>query len=316
MQKHRGSSHVNLLKAHPISIFLHQQRTRAQLSTDSVQKHEEGTSTAYRKPFVNLSFNSVLDHYLPEYPLRKLLRFLVLTMDNTPQELSRALIPSLTSATDRKCDDSSVFANELPDPDQQLYLQLGQDLDQLDLFPNLPLGVKIWCLMFPRARHMCLDTGYGISDVQGFKQDLPQAHDMPFCLLQARSLCGSNIPLAITKAKKGWNSRWLEYLNQKLPGGLASVRCLQVFQYKDRKFLDFGDLWGGKSRTGRGGLEWFHGLKQIIISTRRSPVKRKKSERQVKDWYQQYKGRVPECQIPQIIIESTISPNPQFWALE
>ncbi|KAF8863002.1 hypothetical protein BDZ45DRAFT_798630 [Acephala macrosclerotiorum] len=63
----------------------------------------------------------------------------------------------------------SILIGELPDPDQQLYLQLGKNL-KFDPFPKLPieLRVKIWRYGFPRPRHVCLETGYGI-DINIFR---------------------------------------------------------------------------------------------------------------------------------------------------
>jgi hypothetical protein len=47
-----------------------------------------------------------------------------------------------------------LFTFELPDPEIQLYIQLGKDLDTFTLFPRLPLELrlKIWRRAFPKPR--------------------------------------------------------------------------------------------------------------------------------------------------------------------
>ncbi|KAF8863004.1 hypothetical protein BDZ45DRAFT_722734 [Acephala macrosclerotiorum] len=293
------------------------------------------------------------------------------------QKLPRELVPAPASATGPKYENLSVFKDELPDPHKQLYIQLGKDLDKFCLFPKLPaeLRVRIWCLMFPRARHVCWDTGYGITvdtfkqfygvpedhpfpigsrmleshrnqikrslnlpitlcisqesrtdtlrhygvvfqcDIQGFKQDQPQVHDMPFCIDPSHESLWIKYPLGDVE-EKGWNNQWLEHLDGKLPGGLASIRCLQVFEIRLRETLDFGSIWGNKASNGRSGLEWFHGLKKITLSAPVCPQHQNECKQRVEDWFQQYQGRVPECHIPETIIQPTYIPSPDFWALQ
>lgn len=69
----------------------------------------------------------------------------------------------------------SIFEDELPDPNQVLYIQLGKPLDVFERFPKLPteIRLKIWRLSFPEGRNMCLDTSYIF---EGFLEDWYKHH--------------------------------------------------------------------------------------------------------------------------------------------
>ncbi|KAF8863003.1 hypothetical protein BDZ45DRAFT_738682 [Acephala macrosclerotiorum] len=56
----------------------------------------------------------------------------------------------------------STFEDELPDPDQALYIQMGKPLDVFERFSNLPIEIRlrIWRLSFPEGRNMWLDIGH------------------------------------------------------------------------------------------------------------------------------------------------------------
>lgn len=53
----------------------------------------------------------------------------------------------------------SLFLLELPDPNEDLYLQPSYTLNTFDVFPKLPIELrhKIWKYTFPGRRYVCMD---------------------------------------------------------------------------------------------------------------------------------------------------------------
>jgi hypothetical protein len=74
-----------------------------------------------------------------------------------PTQLVSSAYPHLVSEQTAR-EYLHLFTFELPDPEIQLYIQLGKDLDSFTLFQKLPLELrlKIWRSTFPKPRFVSL----------------------------------------------------------------------------------------------------------------------------------------------------------------
>ncbi|CZR68831.1 uncharacterized protein PAC_18731 [Phialocephala subalpina] len=292
------------------------------------------------------------------------------TLEDTSEESPLSLLTPSTRASILADDlfNFSAMVYELPDPNQELSIQLFKPLDVFHPFPELPIEIRlrIWRLTFPKHRNMNLDPCYGLrtrdmakwlrprtirelpvtlcinqesreealrhytilyqGDLPGAKKSL--RHRLPYLNVYSRSrfrICDR--PFCIDPRKESlWiygrattdgcellcRQRWLEYVDSKLPGGLKSIRSLEVLCVDlSAPVLDLATIWGVGLNNRRGGLEWFHGLKSLHLMLDddfNNRVVGGEVDR-VKECYRRYQLRVPSCCIPEITVTEVIPPR-------
>lgn len=115
-----------------------------------------------------------------------------------------------------------------------------------------------------------------------------------------------------------WIEEWLDLIDKKSRGGTSSIRTLERFHHAWQHIGDFSDIWnfagvslGREGNSKRSGLEWFHGLEKVILtSCNPTGADPEVIQRRVKDWYQNYQAREPTCRIPEVIFrDNKIAPR-------
>ncbi|KUJ18958.1 uncharacterized protein LY89DRAFT_717455 [Mollisia scopiformis] len=137
------------------------------------------------------------------------------------------------------------------------------------------------------------------SDVPEIKAGRAKVQDRPFCFAPARD----SLIIAPHYLYNSWMNKWLAYIDQELPGGLASIRSLQVVEQSFAQYVsDLSTLWGGRQGAEKGGLEWFLNLRRLQISTEilTPDTKYTVLELRIKKWYE---AQGSKLHIPTIVVD-------------
>ncbi|CZR55835.1 uncharacterized protein PAC_05723 [Phialocephala subalpina] len=113
-----------------------------------------------------------------------------------------------------------------------------------------------------------------------------------------------------------WIDEFLDLINGKAVGGTASIRILEMRHSNWEKCTDFSDIWNeGTAKSRKRGLEWFHGLDKLILTSDNIFVGSHHAiEKNVKGWYQKYRANEPTCRIPEITVRESSKP-PKYGIL-
>lgn len=79
----------------------------------------------------------------------------------------------------------AIFTTELPDEDQNLYYQLGKDLDQFTVFRALPLEIRnmIWRQALPNWKARKIDICASYSETTWSGKKIPARRAMPVTMV-------------------------------------------------------------------------------------------------------------------------------------
>lgn len=79
----------------------------------------------------------------------------------------------------------AIFTTELPDKKQNLYIQLGKDLDQFTVFRALPLEIRnmIWRQALPNWKARKIDICASYSEMAWLGKKIPARRAMPVTLV-------------------------------------------------------------------------------------------------------------------------------------
>jgi hypothetical protein len=178
----------------------------------------------------------------------------------------------------------ALLSFELPDPDGEVFIQLGNGLSEFTIFQelSLELRLKIWRSAFPRSRKRFLDyipgQHYEFLDNYDFETEkavTQQKFDpLPSTLFINREsraetlryyclagyVCGgnefsprlTNKPLCFAPTRdvarivfeSFWChgfATWLNHLDRQMPGGLKSIRYLEICE--TRYMDDLSQIW-------------------------------------------------------------------------